>query len=1094
MATPERRRESGYFDSQSRADESRFFDSQSASPGGKRGRWRRRRGLTTTMITRWRWSSRWWWWSNMELESQHVESPLASREEELNTRGVEDLRGEVTEKEPPERSVWGRVDVALVAGEETSGVVELGEPLSTGDDDNNTSRHDLDPDPDDEEEGNNNADASPPPPVSATMVAEVEFEAAMEKPGLPEKRRLLEAVNILQVISVMFVGHLGELPLSGASMATSFAGVSGFSFLMGMGSALDTLCGQAFGAKQYYMLGIHMQRAMFVLTIVSIPLAIIWAYTGEILVAFGQDPDISTQAGIYARWMIPILFAYGLLQCLVRFLQTQNIVVPMMISSAVATLLHIVICWVLVFKSGLGHRGAALAISISYWINVILLALYIKFSPSCKKTWTGFSSEALRDILNFIKLAIPSTAMLCLEFWSFEMLVLLSGLLPNPTLETSVLSISLNTGALVFMIPFGLSSAVSTRVSNELGAGRPKAARLAVCIVVALALTEGLIVGVIMILARNLWGYAYSNEEEVVKYVAIMMPILAISNFIDGFQAVLAGVARGCGWQKIGAFVNLGAYYIAGIPAAILLAFVFHIRGKGLWMGIICGLFVQAVSYLTITICTDWEKEMEGEERSTIESSLIPSSHEKSEEDGGDGGVVAEVKKQLFLAGPLIASSLLQKILQVISVMFVGHLGELPLAGASMATSFAGVSGFGLLMGMGSALDTLCGQAYGAKQYYMLGIHMQRGMFVLTLVSIPVGIIWAYTGEILVAFGQDPDISAQAGIYARWMIPILFAYGILQCLIKFLQTQNIVVPMMISSAVTTLLHFVICWILVFKSGLGHRGAALAISISYWINVILLALYIKFSPACKKTWTGFSSEALHDILNFIKLAIPSTVMVCLEFWSFEMLVLLSGLLPNPTLETSVLSISLNTIGMVFMIPFGLSSAVSTRVSNELGAGHPKTARLAACIVVALAITEGLIVGLIMIFARNLWGYAYSNEEEVVKYVAIMMPILAISNFFDGIQAVLSGTARGCGWQTLGACVNLGAYYIVGIPASILLAFVFHIGGKGLWIGIICALFVQAVSFLAITLSTDWEKEAKKAKERVYSSTIPIDHVS
>ncbi|KAJ8622911.1 hypothetical protein MRB53_031440 [Persea americana] len=148
--------------------------------------------------------------------------------------------------------------------------------------------------------------------------------------------------------------------------------------------------------------------------------------------------------------------------------------------------------------------------------------------------------------------------------------------------------------------------------------------------------------------------------------------------------------------------------------------------------------------------------------------------------------------------------------------------------------------------GMGSALDTLCGQSYGAKQYHMLG-------------------------------------------------------------------------------------------------LGKNGAALANSISYWINATLLALYVKFSPACKKTWTGFSKEALHNVPNFIRLAIPSAVMLCLEIWSFELMVLLSGLLPNPKLETSVLSTSLNTTSILYMIPFGLSSAISTRVSNELGAGRPQTAQ-------------------------------------------------------------------------------------------------------------------------------------------------------
>lgn len=81
--------------------------------------------------------------------------------------------------------------------------------------------------------------------------------------------------------------------------------------------------------------------------------------------------------------------------------------------------------------------------------------------------------------------------------------------------------------------------------------------------------------------------------------------------------------------------------------------------------------------------------------------------------------------------------------------------------------------------------------------------------------------------------------------------------------------------------------------------------------------------------------------------------------------------------------------------------------STRVSNELGAGHPKTARLSVCVVLVMAITEGSLVGLVLILIRNFWGYAYSNETEVVDYLAAMMPILATSNFLDGLQCVLSG---------------------------------------------------------------------------------------
>ncbi|KAK2989753.1 hypothetical protein RJ640_030246, partial [Escallonia rubra] len=473
--------------------------------------------------------------------------------------------------------------------------------------------------------------------------------------------------------------------------------------------------------------------------------------------------------------------------------------------------------------------------------------------------------------------------------------------------------------------------------------------------------------------------------------------------------------------------------------------------------------------------------------KALLEPPSIPSS-ERSLECNVTSETKAELQKQMQLAGPLVLVSFLQYSLQMISVMFVGHLGELSLSSASMATSFAGVTGFSFMLGMGSALETFCGQAYGAKQYHMIGVNMQRAMLVLTFMCIPISLIWTYAGYIFASCGQDLEISTQAGTYARWLIPSIFPYGLLQCQFRFLQSQSNVKPLMISTCFTSLLHVLVCWILVLGYGFGSKGAAMSNAISYWFNVLILAIYIKFSPTCEKTWTGFSREGLRNLIGFLSLAIPSALMVCLEFWSYEFLVLMSGLLPDPKLETSMMSISLNTSSVIFRIPFGFGSAVSTRVSNELGAGKPHAAKLAVRVVIFLAVAEGLLVGLVSVAARGSLGYLYSNEEEVVRYVAAVMPVLALSNFMDGIQGVLSGTARGCGWQKIGAFVNLAAYYFVGLPAAIILTFLFHFGGKGLWTGIIAGSGLQALLLLAITMRTDWVQEAEKARYRVHASNI------
>uniref|UniRef100_A0A0D3HCI4 Protein DETOXIFICATION n=1 Tax=Oryza barthii TaxID=65489 RepID=A0A0D3HCI4_9ORYZ len=412
---------------------------------------------------------------------------------------------------------------------------------------------------------------------------------------------------------------------------------------------------------------------------------------------------------------------------------------------------------------------------------------------------------------------------------------------------------------------------------------------------------------------------------------------------------------------------------------------------------------------------------------------------------GGDG-TAAEVKRLLRLAGPLMAGFVLRNSVQMVSVMFVGHLGELQLAGSSLAASLASVTGFSLLSGMSSALDTLCGQAYGAGQHRLLGVYAQRAMLVLAAAAVPIALVWASAGEILLLFGQDPAIAAEAGAYARWMIPSLAAYVPLTCALRFLQAQGIVVPVMASSGVAAVAHVAVCWALVHKAGMGSKGAALSGAVTYWTNFAVLAFYARLSGACKTTWTGFSMDAFRELRRFTELAVPSAMMVCLEWSSFEILVLLSGILPNPQLETAVLSISLSTASLLIMVPRGIGSSLSTRVSNELGGGHPRAARMAARVATAMTVLVCLVLVIAMILLRNVWGYAYSSEEEVVAYIASMLPILAVSFFVDGINGALSGVLTGCGKQKIGAHVNLGAFYLVGIPTAVLLAFVLHLNGE------------------------------------------------
>ncbi|KAL5763386.1 hypothetical protein ACOSP7_019650 [Xanthoceras sorbifolium] len=479
-----------------------------------------------------------------------------------------------------------------------------------------------------------------------------------------------------------------------------------------------------------------------------------------------------------------------------------------------------------------------------------------------------------------------------------------------------------------------------------------------------------------------------------------------------------------------------------------------------------------------------------------------------------------EVKKLGCIAAPMVVVNLSLYFLQIISVMMVGHLSELSLSSTAIAMSFCAVTGFSLLFGMSNAMETLSGQAFGAKRYRKVAVQTHTAIFSLILVCLPVTLLWVNMEKLLLFTGQDPAISHEAGKFTVWLVPALFAYAALQPLVRYFQVQGLIYPMLVSSCASFCFHVLICWALVLKFELNNVGAALSIGVSYWLNVLILGLYMTYSSTCTQTRVPVSMELFQGIGEFFRLAIPSAFMACLEWWSLEFLTIVSGLLPNPRLETSVLSVCLAITTTVFTIPDGLGAAarfaptyknvhddalkynliyflccsLSTRVSNELGAGNPRKALVAVRSVMLLTVLETAIVSSILFASRSVFGYVFSNEKEVVDYVTDMAPLICLFVVLNGLQAILSGIARGCGWQELGAYVNLTAYYVFGIPVAAILGFWLQMRGQGLWIGILVGVFVQTLLLSIITSCLDWEKRATKATERVFDGISLVERTS
>ncbi|XP_057441388.1 protein DETOXIFICATION 41-like [Lotus japonicus] len=439
-----------------------------------------------------------------------------------------------------------------------------------------------------------------------------------------------------------------------------------------------------------------------------------------------------------------------------------------------------------------------------------------------------------------------------------------------------------------------------------------------------------------------------------------------------------------------------------------------------------------------------------------------------------------------LLSGSSIIMSIFSYMPGFVTLMFAGHLGSVELAGASVAS--VGIQGlaYGIMLGMASAVQTVCGQAYGAKKYAAMGVILQRAIILHLGAAVLLTFLYWFSGSFLLAIGQTESIAKSGQIFARGLILQIYAFSLSCPMQRFLQAQNIVNPLAYMAVGVFLLHVLLSWIIVYVLGYGLLGAALTLSFSWWLLVIINALYILLSPKCKQTWTGFSLKAFTGIWPYFKLTVSSAVMLCLEIWYNQGLVLISGLLSNPTIALDSISICMNYLNWDIQFMLGLSQAASVRVSNELGAAHPRVARFSVFVVTGTSFLISIAFSAFVLIFRVPMSKLFTSDSEVIEAVTDLTPLLAISVLLNGIQPILSGVAIGSGWQGIVAYVNLCSYYVIGLTVGCVLGFKTSLGVAGIWWGMILGVLIQTVTLIILTARTNWEAEVGKAIVRLKRS--------
>ncbi|CAI5731286.1 unnamed protein product [Peronospora destructor] len=457
--------------------------------------------------------------------------------------------------------------------------------------------------------------------------------------------------------------------------------------------------------------------------------------------------------------------------------------------------------------------------------------------------------------------------------------------------------------------------------------------------------------------------------------------------------------------------------------------------------------------------------------------------------DEAEPRVTQEIKTLLRLVYPVVVTSALEFLPGFTCIILVGHIKSPStqqfVAAATLSTMFINITAYSIGFGLTSALDTLCSQAHGAKRFGKIGIYFQAGFQIIGVCVGPIFLMNWYSGSFLLLMGQDPEVARLAQTFSRWSlpgVPFVFLYELVR---KVLQAQNIMKPLVAIAAFGNVVNIVSGYLLTYHSSMAFEGVALSRSLGNMVLPLLLIPYFYYHPHhLSQWWFGWNMrEALAHVELFLKLGIPGFLMMAMEWWAFELLTLMAGVLPNAVVAVTAHAVLVNTNNTIYMIFAGLAVAANIRIGNCLGANAPKQAKLACTVALLLTLAISSIFSVTLYLLRGEIPRLFLDDAQGIARAASVLAVWAPLEVLDGLNAVTQGIFRGAGKQKVAATVNAVAYYVCGIPVAGLLGFHFFLGVEGLWMGFGFGMFVAASLQLYMLFQRwTWVELAIEAQKR------------
>lgn len=435
--------------------------------------------------------------------------------------------------------------------------------------------------------------------------------------------------------------------------------------------------------------------------------------------------------------------------------------------------------------------------------------------------------------------------------------------------------------------------------------------------------------------------------------------------------------------------------------------------------------------------------------------------------------ILRELRATLTLAFPIVVGQVSQMLIGVTDNAFIGRVGRVELAAAAFTHGVFGlcyVVGIGLVLGAGvfAARDHGAGDEAGCAAWLRhgraLAAAIGAGMFGLMLL----------VSTQLHRFGQPPEVVAIVRPYFL-LIGLSFVPALLfQVQRQFCESLNRPwVPMGIMLA-DVVLNALLNWVLVFGHlgfpALGLIGSGVATLLARVVAAVVIFGWVQRSAAFAAVhaapWRGWERARFVDLL---KLGVPAGGMLLFEGGAFAMAALMMGWLG--TVPLAAHQVALGCAALTFMVPLGLSTATSLRISQARGEGRHGALRAIGFGSLAMGLAIMGTFALVFGFAGSWITAAFTPAADVAGLAARLLIVAAIFQLFDGAQVISAGALRGLTDVRVPTVLTFVAYWVIALPLGYGLAFHTALGPAGVWtglaVGLACAAVLLAARFQRLT---------------------------